>query len=108
MKVILTSSVPKVGKAGELKMVADGYATNFLIPQGLAVPAAGGAPSSPIVPVLVGDDRKTMALSGRLLDTANPLDYSTVNWTLTVCNDDSLGEQIQRAFPEAAAPARPA
>lgn len=36
-----------------------------------------------------------------LIDTANPLDYSTEIWTLTVSNTDSLGEQIQRAFPEA-------
>lgn len=35
-----------------------------------------------------------------LIDTANPLDYSDKNWTLTVCNNDSLGEQIQRAFPD--------
>ncbi len=35
-----------------------------------------------------------------LIDTANPLDRSTDVWTLTVCNTDSLGEQIQRAFPE--------
>ena len=41
-------------------------------------------------------------LRGKILvDTANPLDYSTDLWTLTVCNTDSLGEQIQRAFPDA-------
>jgi 8-hydroxy-5-deazaflavin:NADPH oxidoreductase len=40
-------------------------------------------------------------LRGKILvDTANPLDYSSEGWTLTVCNTDSLGEQIQRAFPE--------
>jgi predicted dinucleotide-binding enzyme len=40
-------------------------------------------------------------LKGKILvDTANPLDYSGEIWTLTVCNTDSLGEQIQRAFPE--------
>jgi len=43
VKVILTKDVTKLGKSGEVKNVADGYATNFLIPQKLAVPAAGGA-----------------------------------------------------------------
>ena len=43
MKVILTKDVDKVGKSGEMKVVADGYATNFLIPKKLAVPASGGA-----------------------------------------------------------------
>jgi large subunit ribosomal protein L9 len=43
VKVILTTDVPKLGKSGELKAVADGYASNFLIPKKLAVPAAGGA-----------------------------------------------------------------
>ena len=43
MKVILTKDVDKLGKSGEMKNVADGYATNFLIPRQLAVPAAGGA-----------------------------------------------------------------
>jgi predicted dinucleotide-binding enzyme len=35
-----------------------------------------------------------------LLDVANPLDFSKgFPPSLTVCNTDSLGEQIQRAFP---------
>ena len=43
MKVILTSDVASLGKSGEMKNVADGFARNFLIPQKLAVPASGGA-----------------------------------------------------------------
>jgi large subunit ribosomal protein L9 len=43
VKVILTKDVDKIGKTGEMKTVADGFATNFLIPQKLAVPASGGA-----------------------------------------------------------------
>jgi len=43
VKVILTQDVSALGKSGELKDVADGYARNFLIKQNLAVPAAGGA-----------------------------------------------------------------
>lgn len=35
-----------------------------------------------------------------LIDTSNPIDRSEGVWKLTVCNTDSLGEQIQRAFPE--------
>jgi predicted dinucleotide-binding enzyme len=42
-------------------------------------------------------------LSGKVLvDVANALDFSKGRPpTLAVCNDDSVGEQIQRAFPEA-------
>jgi len=43
VKVILTKDVEKIGKTGEMKTVADGFATNYLIPQKLAVPASGGA-----------------------------------------------------------------
>lgn len=42
-------------------------------------------------------------LDGKVLvDVANPLDFSAgMPPTLTVCNDDSLGERIQAAFPGA-------
>jgi large subunit ribosomal protein L9 len=43
VKVILTNDVDALGKSGELKDVADGFARNFLIPRRLAVPASGGA-----------------------------------------------------------------
>jgi large subunit ribosomal protein L9 len=43
MKVLLIKDVYKLGRAGDLKKVADGYGRNFLIPQGLAVLATPGA-----------------------------------------------------------------
>ncbi len=42
MKVILTSDVPRVGYQGDLLDVKDGYARNYLMPQGFAVPATKG------------------------------------------------------------------
>ncbi len=36
MKIILIKDVPKIGRRGEVKEVSAGYATNFLIKQGLA------------------------------------------------------------------------
>lgn len=39
MNVILLEPVDKVGEAGELVAVKAGFARNFLIPQGLALPA---------------------------------------------------------------------
>lgn len=39
MKVVFIEDVPNVGKAGQIKDVADGYGKNFLIPRKLAVPA---------------------------------------------------------------------
>jgi large subunit ribosomal protein L9 len=39
MKIVLRQDVPKVGEAGTVQTVSNGYARNFLIPQGLAVVA---------------------------------------------------------------------
>jgi large subunit ribosomal protein L9 len=43
MKVLLLKDVYKLGRAGDVKKVADGYGRNFLIPQKLAMLATVGA-----------------------------------------------------------------
>jgi large subunit ribosomal protein L9 len=43
MKVLLLKDVYKLGRAGDVKKVADGYGRNFLLPQKLAVLATAGA-----------------------------------------------------------------
>jgi large subunit ribosomal protein L9 len=39
MQVIFLEDVPNIGKAGQIKEVADGYGRNYLIPRKLAAPA---------------------------------------------------------------------
>jgi len=39
MKVIFLEDVPNVGKAGQIKDVAEGYGRNYLVPRKLAMPA---------------------------------------------------------------------
>lgn len=43
MKVLLLKDVYKLGRAGDVKRVADGYGRNYLVPQGLAVLATPAA-----------------------------------------------------------------
>jgi large subunit ribosomal protein L9 len=43
MKVLLIKDVYKLGRAGDVKKVADGYGRNFLLPQNMAVLATPGA-----------------------------------------------------------------
>ncbi|MDB4941899.1 MAG: ribosomal protein L9p [Labilithrix sp.] len=43
LQVVLQSTVDKVGESGELVKVRPGFARNFLIPRGLAVPATTAA-----------------------------------------------------------------
>jgi len=43
MEILLLEDVYKLGRAGQIKKVASGYGRNFLIPQGMAVPATAGA-----------------------------------------------------------------
>lgn len=42
MKVLLLKDVRRLGKAGEVKEVADGFGANYLLPKGLAVKATPG------------------------------------------------------------------
>ncbi len=43
LQVVLQSSIDKVGESGELVKVRPGFARNYLIPRGLAVPATTAA-----------------------------------------------------------------
>jgi large subunit ribosomal protein L9 len=42
VRVILKSEIRGLGRPGDVKDVADGYARNYLLPRGLAIEATGG------------------------------------------------------------------
>ena len=46
MKVVFLEDVSGKEKKGDIKEVSDGYARNFLLPRGLALPATQGAVKS--------------------------------------------------------------
>lgn len=41
MRVVLRSDLPDIGKRGDICEVADGFARNYLLPKGHAIPASG-------------------------------------------------------------------
>ena len=43
MRVLLTKDVENIGRAGDVKEVADGYGRNYLLPRKLAIAAGRGA-----------------------------------------------------------------
>ncbi|MEA2931915.1 MAG: 8-hydroxy-5-deazaflavin:NADPH oxidoreductase [Actinomycetota bacterium] len=82
-------------------MVPSGSSGTFADAAGsaeLVVNATGGGVSLQALEMAGADN-----LAGKVLvDVANPLQRTPgVGLTLSVCNTDSLGEQIQRRFPEA-------
>ncbi|AZU64765.1 50S ribosomal protein L9 [Neobacillus mesonae] len=80
MKVIFLKDVKGKGKKGEIKNVADGYAQNFLIKQGLAVEATNANLSS-----LDAQNKKQEKLAAEELAEAKKLkeklDQTTVELT---------------------------
>ena len=68
MKVIFLKDVKGKGKKGEVKNVADGYAQNFLIKQGLAIEASNANMSS-----LDAQKKKEEKLAAQELEEAKKL-----------------------------------
>lgn len=68
MKVILTQTVPKVGKEGQVVNVADGFARNFLFPKKLARIADKGG-----IALLEREQEKAAAQIEKTRDSAQKL-----------------------------------
>ena len=88
----LAEWVGKVGKKGRLGTFAEAAAHGEIV-----INATSGTGSLQALSMAGAKN-----LAGKILiDIANPLDFSKgMPPSLTVCNTDSLAEQIQKAFPE--------
>src|SRR5512146_1830691 len=79
MKVLLIKDVYKLGRAGDVKKVADGFGRNFLIPQKLAVLATPGAMKT-VEKVRAKAEVQRAALNTELKDLADHINGVTLNF----------------------------
>jgi len=96
MKVIFLQDVPNVGKAGEMKEVADGYGRNFLIPKKLALLTNSSAVSK-IEAQLKIDVRNQADNTAQITEMANKLDGKEVTLKARAGAKDRLYGSITNA-----------
>ena len=77
MKVIFIQEVPGVGRAGDIKDVADGYGRNFLIPKKLAALAKTDSVNAVAVKI-AAQARKEARTEADLVEMANHLEGKKV------------------------------
>ena len=78
MKVILVQDVKALGRKGDVKEVADGYARNFLFVKGLAVPANAGNINSRNHEIKLQQDRAAKELATAQKQAAELADKTIV------------------------------
>ncbi len=79
MKVLLIKDVYKLGRAGDVKKVADGFGRNFLLPQKLAVLATPGAMKT-VEKVRAKAEVQRAALNTELKDLADHINGVTLTF----------------------------
>jgi large subunit ribosomal protein L9 len=80
MKIVMRQDVPKVGDAGTVQTVSNGYARNYLIPKGLAVVATSGELKMAAHNQAV-KDRKTRRQEEQLQSLADRIDGQRLTFT---------------------------
>ncbi len=96
MEVLFVKDVPGVGKAGETKKVADGYARNYLLPRKLAVLATPGALHQAEALKLAAAKREAETLQ-EAQTLANALNHITLNFRMKAGANDRLFGAITSA-----------
>lgn len=122
MEVVFTQDVPNKAKAGEVRRVPDGYARNYLLPQGLAEIATGEVKKRVHKITAVGDevrvretaimeelakglDDVTITLTARITPTGRY--YGTITSThIAMELADKVGREVERRWVEISEPIR--
>jgi len=93
MKVILLQDIEHQGKQGEVVVVADGFARNYLLPRKLAVEACGGALKN-LQAKLALEERRTEKLLQEATVTAGLLNEKTVTLRVKAGDNSRLYGRI--------------
>ncbi|HIF44944.1 MAG TPA: 50S ribosomal protein L9 [Dehalococcoidia bacterium] len=122
MEVVFTQDVPNKAKAGEVRRVPDGYARNYLLPQGLAEISTDEVKKRVHKITAVGDevrvretaimeelakglDDVTITLTARITPTGRY--YGTITSThIAMELADKVGREVERRWVEIAEPIR--
>ena len=122
MEVVFTQDVPNKAKAGEIRRVPDGYARNYLLPQGLAEIATDEVKKRVHKITAVGDevrvretaimeelakglDDVTITLAARITPTGRY--YGTITSThIAMELADKVGREVERRWVEISEPIR--
>ena len=122
MEVVFTQDVPNKAKAGEVRRVPDGYARNYLLPQGLAEIATDEVKKRVHKITAVGDevrvretaimeelakglDDVTITLTARITPTGRY--YGTITSThIAMELADKVGRDVERRWVEISEPIR--
>ena len=122
MEVVFTQDVPNKARAGEVRRVPDGYARNYLLPQGLAEIATEEVKKRIHKITAVGDeirvretaimedlakgmDDVTLTLTARI--TPNGRYYGAITSThIAMELAEKLGREVERRWIEIAEPIR--
>ena len=122
MEVVFTQDVPNKAKAGEVRRVPDGYARNYLLPQGLAEIANDEVKKRVHKITAVGDevrvretaimeelakglDDVTITLTARITPTGRY--YGTITSThIAMELAEKVGREVERRWVEISEPIR--
>ena len=103
MKVLLIKDVYNLGRAGEVKKVADGYARNFLLPQKFAVRATPGAVRQ-VEKIQAAAAKKREILNAEMSELAEQIEGLKLEFTAKVGETGRLyGSITQEMIAEAIA-----